>query len=164
MWFASSLRGGKQTAAEAPIWLVLCSGTDNYLADIDISRLLDRERNGASNRIRRDRDPAHPFNDRGLHLRICHRFSEVRVDEAGRDDRHAQSIAGLLAQTLGDGAYGELRAGIDRHGRYNLEPSCRSGVDEMPEPLLAEDRQRRRDAVQNAFDVDVDHLLPFLDA
>ena len=41
---------------------------------------------------------------------------------------------------------------------------CRSDVDEMPETLLAEDRQRCRDAVQNAFDVDVDHLLPLLDA
>ena len=34
----------------------------------------------------------------------------------------------------------------------------------MPEALPAEDRQRRRDAVQNALDIDVDHLLPLLDA
>jgi hypothetical protein len=34
----------------------------------------------------------------------------------------------------------------------------------MSETLLAEDRQRCRDAVQNAFDVDVDHLLPILNA
>jgi hypothetical protein len=32
----------------------------------------------------------------------------------------------------------------------------------MPETLLAEDRQRCGDAVQNTFDVDVDHLLPIL--
>ena len=43
-------------------------------------------------------------------------------------------------------------------------PGGRSGVDEMPETLLAEDRQRGGDAVQNTFDVDVDHLLPILDA
>jgi hypothetical protein len=30
----------------------------------------------------------------------------------------------------------------------------------MSETLLAEDRQRCGDAVQHAFDVDVDHLLP----
>jgi len=34
----------------------------------------------------------------------------------------------------------------------------------MPEPLLAEDRQRCRDTVRNAFDVDVDHLRPIGDA
>jgi len=39
-----------------------------------------------------------------------------------------------------------------------------SGVDETPETLLAEDRQRCCDTVQNPFDVDVDHLLPILDA
>ena len=34
----------------------------------------------------------------------------------------------------------------------------------MPETLMAEDRQRCRDAVQNTLDVDVDHLLPIRDA
>ena len=34
----------------------------------------------------------------------------------------------------------------------------------MPEALLAEDSQRGGDAVQNAFDVDVDHLVPISDA
>ena len=34
----------------------------------------------------------------------------------------------------------------------------------MSETLLAKDRQRSGDAIQNTFDVDVDHLLPILDA
>src|SRR6185295_2594583 len=43
--------------------------------------------------------------------------------------------------------------------------SCRgSGVDEVPETLLAENRQCRGDAVEDTFDVDVDHLVPFVDA
>ena len=33
----------------------------------------------------------------------------------------------------------------------------------MPEPLLSEDRQRGGDAVQNALEIDVDHLFPILD-
>jgi hypothetical protein len=33
-----------------------------------------------------------------------------------------------------------------------------------PETLLAEDRRCRGGAVQNAFDVDVDHILPLLNA
>ena len=33
----------------------------------------------------------------------------------------------------------------------------------MPEALLAEDRQGCGDAVENTFEVDVDHLLPILD-
>ena len=43
-------------------------------------------------------------------------------------------------------------------------PAVDDGVDEVPEALLAEDRQRRGDAVQDALEVDVDHLLPVLDA
>jgi hypothetical protein len=43
--------------------------------------------------------------------------------------------------------------------------SCgRCGVDEMSEALLAKDRRRAGDAVENTFDVDVDHVLPILDA
>jgi hypothetical protein len=34
----------------------------------------------------------------------------------------------------------------------------------MSETLLAEDRQRCGDAVEHTFDVDIDHLLPILDA
>jgi hypothetical protein len=41
-----------------------------------------------------------------------HGFREVCSNEAGRNDRHAQFIAGLLPQTLGDRAHGELRAGV----------------------------------------------------
>src|SRR5439155_301774 len=115
-------------------------------------------------RIWRHRELVSGRGELGFHLRICHTFREVRPDEARRNDRHAQLIAGLLAQTLGNGAHGELRAGIDRLVRYSLMSCCRSGVDEMSETLLAKDRQRCGDAVQNTFDVDVDHLLPILDA
>ena len=52
----------------------------------------------------------------------------------------------------------------NRPGRFRNEASRRSDGDEMSEPLLTEDGQRRRDAVKNPFDVDVYHLLPFLDA
>jgi hypothetical protein len=34
----------------------------------------------------------------------------------------------------------------------------------MSETLLAKDRQRRRDAVENTFDVDVDQVLPIINA
>jgi hypothetical protein len=34
----------------------------------------------------------------------------------------------------------------------------------MSETLLEKDRQRGRDAVQNTFDVDVDHAFPLLNA
>jgi hypothetical protein len=71
---------------------------------------------------------------------------------------------GLLPQTFGDGAHGELRAGIDRLVRFSDKSCRRSSVNEMSETLLAEDRQRCGDAVEHTFDVDVDHLLPILDA
>ena len=33
----------------------------------------------------------------------------------GRNDRNPQLVVSLLAQTLGDGSHGKLRAGIHRH-------------------------------------------------
>jgi len=62
--------------------LTLRSGTDNNLVHINIGRLLDRERNGAGDRIRRDRHLVHCADDLGLHFRICHGVREVRVNEA----------------------------------------------------------------------------------
>jgi len=82
------------------------------------------------------------------------------LTKPGEMIRYAQFIASLLPQTFRDGAYGELCAGIDRLVRYRLMSCCGSGVDEMSVVLLAEDRQRCCDAVQHAFDVDVDHVLP----
>src|SRR6266550_5541210 len=144
--------------------LTLRSGTDYNLAHINIGRLLDRERNSAGDRLRRHGELVPGLFELGFHLRICHSFREVRVDEARRNDRHAQLVAGLLPQTFGDGTPGELRAGIDRLVRFSDKSCRRSSVNEMSETLLAEDRQRCGDAVQNPFDVDVDHVLPLCDA
>jgi hypothetical protein len=41
---------------------------------------------------------------------------------------------------------------------------CRSGVDEVSETLLAEDWERCGNSVQDAFNIDVDHLVPVFDA
>jgi hypothetical protein len=47
------------------------AGTDNNLAHINIGRLLDSERDGAGDRIRRHRELVHGCNDLGLRFRIC---------------------------------------------------------------------------------------------
>src|SRR6266576_5473914 len=144
--------------------LTLRSGTDYNLAHINIGRLLDRERNSAGDRLRRHGELVPGLFELGFHLRICHSFREVRVDEARRNDRHAQLVAGFLPQTFGDGAHGELRGRIDRLVRFSDKSCRRSSVNEMSKTLLAEDRQRGGDAVEHTFDVDVDHLLPILNA
>jgi hypothetical protein len=59
---------------------------------------------------------------------------------------------------------GELRPGIEGLIGFSDKTCSRSGVDEMFKTLPAEDRERCGDAVQNAFDVDVDHVLPLLNA
>ena len=87
------------------------------------------------------------------YLRIGDGVHKGGFNEARRNDRYAQFIASLLPQALRDGAYGELCAGIDRLIRYRLMSCCGSGIDEMTEALLAEDRQSYGDAVQHAFDV-----------
>src|SRR5437868_6236244 len=85
--------------------LPLRSGTDNNLVHINIGWLLNRERNSAGNRIRRYRELVSGGGELGFHLRTCHTFREVCPDEARRNDRHAQLIASLLAQTFGDGTH-----------------------------------------------------------
>ena len=125
------------------------SGADNYFANINIGRLFNRERNGAGNRIRRDRHPVHSTDDLGLHLRICYESARLVLTKPGEMNCDAQFITSLLAQTLGDGAHGELSTGVNRHGRLGDKSSCRSYVDEMPETLLSEDRQRWPNTVQN---------------
>src|SRR6266404_3798856 len=62
--------------------LTLRSGTDNNLVHINIVRLLDRERNSARDRLRRHGELVPGLFELGFHLRICHSFREVRVDEA----------------------------------------------------------------------------------
>jgi hypothetical protein len=86
---------------------------------INISRLLYRECNGAGDCIRWNRKAVHRRGDLGPYLWIVHRFRKIRLDEAGRNDRHAQFVARLLAQAFGDGAHGELRRGIDRLIRFS---------------------------------------------
>ena len=49
---------------------------------------------------------------------VCASATMIRGElqsPARRNDRHLQLIASLLAQTLGDGSHGKLRAGIHRH-------------------------------------------------
>ena len=86
------------------------------------------------------------------------------MDESRRNTRHAQLFARFLAQTLSDSAHGVLRAGIDRHRRCDLNSGRGNDVDEMSETLPAENRQSGSDAVQNTFEIDINHLLPILDA
>jgi len=58
----------------------------------------------------------------------------------------------------------EIVPAINRHVRVNDNAGRRSGVDELSETLLTKHRQRCGDAVENTFDVDVDHVFPILHA
>lgn len=84
------------------------NGPDNNLTPIDIGRLLDRDPNGAGDRFRRNRELVPGGVELSLYLRICHCSHEIRIDETRRNDRHAQLVAGFLAQPLGDGAHGDF--------------------------------------------------------
>src|SRR4030095_7463596 len=125
----------------------LRGGTDDDLVYINFSRLLDGEHNSARDRRRWYRHLLHPLDNLGFDPAICHGIREVRLDKSRRNARHAQLIAGFLPQGLGDSAHRVLRAGIDRHGRYDLNSGCRNDVDEMSETLSAENRQGGGDAV-----------------
>jgi hypothetical protein len=89
---------------------------------------------------------------------------EVGPNKSWRDDRYAQLVAGLLAQPLAKRANRELRGGIDRLIGNCLEPGGRRDGDEVPELLGAKQRQCRGDTIEDALDVDVDHVFPFVNA
>ena len=115
---------------------------------INFSWLLNGEGNRTRDRRRWYRHVLHPLGYLGFDTRICHGIREVRLDEPRRNNpSHAQLIACLLPQGLGDGADRVLRAGIDGHGRYDLKSGCRNDINEMSETLPPEKRQRRGDAV-----------------
>src|SRR5258705_10926825 len=94
------LRGFKsECAGSTPLRraeLCLRGGTDDDLVHIDIGRLLDGERNRAGDRIWRHGEPVSGVGEPSSQLRVCYGFDEFRPDEAWRDDRHAQLVAGFL--------------------------------------------------------------------
>src|SRR6266404_3083291 len=153
------------TVNRTPLTFTLKVSSKNVsvTSPIGINQLLNRECNGAGNRLRRNRHLVHLVDDLRFDFRICHGIREVRVDESRRNARHAELIAGFQSQGLGDGAHGVLRSGIHRHGRHDLNSGSRNDIDEMSETLAAENREGGCDAVKNTFEVDVDHLLPILD-
>ena len=59
--------------------LPLRSRTDDDQVHINIGRLLNRE----GNRVGPDRELVSQGGELRLHLRICHRFHQIRRDEAG---------------------------------------------------------------------------------
>src|SRR6478736_5228216 len=69
-----------------------------------------------------------------------------------------------MSQAFGDRAHGKLSPSINLPVGVDGNAGRRSGVDEMSETLLTKHRQRCGDAVENTFDVDVDHVLPILHA
>lgn len=77
----------------------------------------------------------------------------------------ARAIAsGFLAQSFADGPDRELGSGVDGHGRRDTKRGCGSGGDEVAGPLRPENRQRDADPVQHALHIDVDHVVPLVDA
>ena len=132
----------------------------NDFADIDIAWLLDRKCDGAADGIRSDRDPsklAHGL----LSARMRNGGSEIGFHHARGNDSDA-NLRVLLAQALGNGNHGMLGGAIDGGSWINQMASDRGDIHDVPEALLLHDRQYRRDAVQDAANVDVDHLIPFI--
>mgnify|MGYP003678329037 CR=1 FL=1 len=64
---------------------------------------------------------------------------------------------------LTDCADGILGAAVNgAAGAEYLDTGYRGNIDEVPAVLLLEDRQCRRDAVEHALDVDINHAVPLI--
>jgi hypothetical protein len=149
---------------DARRYLPLRGWPDGDLAHIHFGRLFDGERNGTGNRIRRDGHFVPGAERLRSEVRIGHGIGKVGVNKSRRYPGHAQSLPRFLAQSLGDGAHGVLGRGVNTLQRDDLESRRRNDIDEMTEPLAAKHRQRRRDSIQNAFQIHIDHGIPVLDA
>ena len=78
------IRNGAFQGCGSPVrlGLTLRRGTDNNLAHVNIGGLLDREHDGAGDRVGRDPHFVHAIADLALYFRTGHGFREVRVHEA----------------------------------------------------------------------------------
>jgi len=84
--------------------------------------------------------------------------SSVRVSPGA--DRGDADVGAFLPETVGQGSYAELRRAV----RIDALAGGREHVDDLPGLLRTHGWQNGRDAVQDAAQVDIDHLIPVIDA
>ena len=89
--------------------------------------------------------------------------SSVLTNPGEIDVVRIDAVGGLLAQRLHHGAHRILGRGVDAHVRDDLQAGGRHRRHEVAVPLTPEHRCGRRDSVQDAAHVDVDHRRPSRD-
>ena len=80
----------------------------------------------------------------------------------GRDEGDPDVPGGLLAQSFGDRADGELGGAVDGGGGRDLVGADGGDVHEVPAALSAHHGQSSGDTVQDSPHIDVDHAVPLV--
>jgi hypothetical protein len=144
--------------------LALDGRADGDIADFDVVGLLDGEGDGPCHRFRRDGELVPAAADLLAGLQVVDGIGELSADEAGRYRRRAQHAVGrFLPQPFHQGADRVLGRGVDRLGGDDLQPRGGYRGHQVALALPAEHRERGRDAVEHAPEVDVDHRRPAAD-
>jgi hypothetical protein len=136
-------------------------GADDDFADVDVVRLVDGEGNGAGDGFGGDGDLAEIVDELGG-APVGDGVGEFGSSYAGGNDGDAE-VGVFLAKAVRDGVDGEFRGAVDRTGRHDRVAADGGNVDDLAVALLFHQRQHGGDAVEDAADVDVDHLVPFVD-
>ena len=128
-------------AAAAQGQLALDRRPDGDVADLDITRLLDREGDCPGDRFGRQAEALHGRAGAATGLGVVDRGVQFGVDVSGGDGRGADdAVGGFLTQRLQQGAHGVLGGRVDAHVRDDLEAGGGHHRDEIAVALPVEDR------------------------
>ncbi len=124
---------------------------DRDVTDLDITRLVDRERDRPGNGLRRQAETLHRRTGLAPRLGILDRRVQFGVDVPRGGDRRGadDAVGGFLTQRLQQGAHGVLGCCVHAHTRHDLQSGGRHDRDEVAVALPPEHRQRGGDAVQD---------------
>ena len=142
----------------------MARGPKQNLVYVDIIWLAHREGNGPCERVGR--------NGKVL-IELVEALGDIRLGDAvrqfGRDrtrrDHRCPDVVGLyfLTQPFGERQHRMLSRCIDCAASTDLMAGHRGNIDNVSSFLPLHVRQRRGNAVEHAFDVDVYHPVPVVD-
>lgn len=136
-------------------------GADDDFVDVDVGGLVDGVGDAARDGFGFEGDGAEVF-DHGTGAGIGDGVGEFGFDDAGGDDGHADVFV-FESETFRDGAHGKLGAAVNGAGGPDLEPADGGDVDDVSGFAALHVGEHSGDAVEDTADVDVDHLVPFVD-
>ncbi len=89
-------------------------------------------------------------------------LAKIALDDTWVDAGDTELVV-LLAKAIRDRTHSVFCCTVNRRCWYDLKRTDRRDIDDVARAALVHVWKHRSDAIEDALDVDVDHLLPFVD-